>query len=77
MTEPRDEITLTDLRALPPTIGLDTAARLLGIGRTTAQMLARNDKVPVPVLRVGSQYRVPTAPLLRLLGVEDGGAAAG
>lgn len=61
MTEPRDEITLTDLRALPPTIGLDTAARLLGIGRTTAQMLARNDKFPVPVLRVGSQYRVPTA----------------
>lgn len=70
MTEHRPEFAVTDLRTLPPTIGLDTAAVLLGIGRTTAQSLARNDKFPVPVLRVGTLYRVPTAPLLHLLGID-------
>lgn len=64
------EITLADVSKLPPVVDLNTAAMLLGIGRTTAQTLARNDDFPVPVFRAGSVYRVPTAPILRLLGLQ-------
>jgi len=55
---------------LPPILDIVTAGRLLGIGRTTAYQLARNDNFPVPVLRIGASYKVPTAPLLALLGIE-------
>jgi excisionase family DNA binding protein len=33
-------------------------AHLLGIGKTTAYELAQRNELPVPVLRVGRQYRV-------------------
>lgn len=33
-------------------------AHLLGIGTTTAYELAQRNALPVPVLRVGRQYRV-------------------
>ena len=57
-------------RALPPVLDIVTAGRLLGIGRTTAYQLARNGQFPVPVLRIGGGYRVPTAPLLTVLGID-------
>ena len=53
-----------DVRQLPVVIDLQTAARLLGIGRTSAYELVRNDQWPTPVIRIGRQIRVPTAPLL-------------
>lgn len=58
-----------DPSSLPPTLGLEDAARMLGIGRSTAYLLAAQDALPVPVLRIGRSYRVPTAPLLALLGL--------
>ena len=58
-----------ELLALPTTVDLVTAARALGIGRTAAYQLARAGELPVPVLRLGSRYRVPTAALLTALGV--------
>lgn len=58
---------LADLDALPPMLDLLQAATLLGIGRTTAYQLARKGGFPVPVLRIGSSYRVPSAPLRALL----------
>ncbi len=60
---------LPDLGELPPILDLMTAARLLGIGRTTAYQLARHGHFPVPVLRIGASYKIPTAPLLDLLGI--------
>lgn len=60
---------LPDPAALPPTLGLETAGRLLGISRSTAYTLAAQDRFPVPVVRIGRSYRVPTAPLLALLGL--------
>ena len=54
---------------LPPTVGIPQAARYLGISRSTAYALAASGELPVPVLRVGHSYRVPTAPLLELLGL--------
>jgi excisionase family DNA binding protein len=66
------------LSGLPPVVDLATAARMLGIGRTTAYRLARTGTLPCPVFRVGARYRVPTAPLLALLAApgtdEDGGS---
>ncbi|MQA88303.1 MAG: helix-turn-helix domain-containing protein [Streptosporangiales bacterium] len=61
--------TVDDLHNLPPTVDLMTAARALGIGRTKAYELARTDQFPCRVIRIGELYRVPTADLLRLLGV--------
>lgn len=57
----------TQVRALGVSTDLVTAAAILGIGRTTAHTLVRADQFPVPVIRVGRRYRVPVAPILRLL----------
>lgn len=64
-----------DIRALGAATDLVTAAEILGIGRTTAHTLVRADEFPVPVIRVGRRYRVPVAPILRLLGLHDNSAA--
>jgi excisionase family DNA binding protein len=57
------------VRDLPPMLGIADAARYLGISRTTAYSLAAAGELPVPVLRIGHSYRVPTAPLLEVLGL--------
>ena len=57
-----------------PTIDIERAGRLLGIGRNAAyQAAARGD---IPVIRLGpKRLRVPTARLLALLGIESTVAA--
>jgi len=62
--------TRSELLALPVTVDIGTAARALGLGRSTGYELARRDEFPCRVLHVGSSYRVPTAELLRVLGIE-------
>ncbi len=57
------------MEQLPPVLDLPTAARLLGVGRTAAYQLVREDQWPTPIIRVGQLIRVPTAPLLALLGI--------
>lgn len=57
------------IEALPPTIDLLTAAALLGIGRTAAYRLVRENRWPTPVIRAGRLIRVPTAPLLAAIGL--------
>ncbi|GAA2249355.1 hypothetical protein GCM10010430_35050 [Kitasatospora cystarginea] len=64
----------TELLALPAAIDLDTANRAIGLGRSKGYELARRDAYPCRVLRLGKKYRVITADLLRLLGVEAPGA---
>ena len=66
----RDGLTRAELLALPVTVDVPTAARALGLGRSTAYELARRGEFPCRVLRVGRSYRVPTADLMRVLGVE-------
>jgi excisionase family DNA binding protein len=66
----RDGLTLAELLALPATVDVTTAARALGLGRSTAYELARRNELPCRVLHVGSSYRIPTADLLRVLGIE-------
>jgi predicted DNA-binding transcriptional regulator AlpA len=62
-------LSLEDLASLPPTVDLRTAAQILGIGRTAAYALVRAGHWPTPVVRAGRLIRVPTAPLLQLLGI--------
>jgi len=60
-----------DPTTLGPVVDLVTAAELLGIGRTASYQLVRAGQFPVPVLRIGRLIRVPTAPLLQLLGLTN------
>jgi excisionase family DNA binding protein len=55
------------LDRLTALIGLMKAAKLLGIGATTAYKLVRRGEWPTPILRIGRQIRIPTAPLRELL----------
>ncbi|MGP3925246.1 helix-turn-helix domain-containing protein [Streptomyces sp. 8N616] len=56
---------------LPLSVDLRTAARAFGICPATAYKLIRLGSFPCPVLRVGGRYRIPTAYLLRTLGIEE------
>ncbi|MBO2437287.1 helix-turn-helix domain-containing protein [Actinomadura nitritigenes] len=60
-------MTHEELAALPTTTTIETAARALGLGRTRAYQLAREDLFPCKVIRIGTTYRVVTADLLRLM----------
>lgn len=63
------QMTSEQLRTLPTVVDVPTAAAILGIGRTAAYELIRTNRWPTPVLRMGKLIRVPTAPLLELVGV--------
>ncbi|MFH9887258.1 helix-turn-helix domain-containing protein [Streptomyces luteogriseus] len=56
---------------LPLSVDLRTAARAFGICPATAYKLIRLGAFPCPVLRIGGQYRIPTAYMLRTLGIEE------
>ncbi|MFG2248995.1 DNA-binding protein [Spirillospora sp. NPDC048823] len=60
-----------ELAALPTTTTIETAARALGLGRTRAYQLARENHFPCKVIRIGTTYRVVTADLYRLLTVHE------
>jgi predicted DNA-binding transcriptional regulator AlpA len=55
------------IRALGAITDLPTVASIFGLGRALAYELAKNGNFPVPVIRVGSRYRVPVAPILAAL----------
>ena len=55
------------IRALGAVTDLPTAGAIFGLGRAMAYELAKNDDFPVPVIRVGTRYRVPVAPILAAL----------
>ncbi len=59
-----------ELDALPTVVDVPTAARVLGLSRTAAYELIRVGGWPTPVFRLGRLIRIPTAPMLSLLGVE-------
>lgn len=66
--QPQRPSDVIDLTKLSPTVDIVTAAQILGVGRTVAYELVREGAWPTPVLHVGRKIRVPTAPLLVLLG---------
>lgn len=69
MTNASLQMTVEQARSLPPVVDVLTAAAILGIGRTAAYELIRIGQWPTPILRVGKLIRVPSAPLLELVGV--------
>ena len=56
------------VRQLGMTTDLQTAAAILGIGRTLAFDLAKTGHFPVRLLRLGRRVLVPVADLLTYLG---------
>ena len=56
------------VRQLGMTTDLETAADVIGIGRTLAYELAKTGEFPIRLLRLGRRVVVPTADLLRFLG---------
>jgi predicted site-specific integrase-resolvase len=53
-----------------PVVTVEVAARnYLQISSSLAYRLIRNGKFPVPVLKLGRVFRVPRAPLERLVGI--------
>ncbi|WHM36005.1 helix-turn-helix domain-containing protein [Streptomyces sp. BPTC-684] len=62
---------MRELLALPAVVDLRMAAEVLHVGRTKAYELARHGRFPCPLLRIGKTYRVPTAHLIRLVGLPD------
>lgn len=61
--------TINDVLQLGLTTDLETAASILGIGRTKAYEMASDDRFPVRIIKSGRSYRVPVPAILTLLGV--------
>jgi hypothetical protein len=59
---------IPDPQALPPTFPVQTASRILGIGRNRTYDLIKSGDYPVRVIESGGRYRVSRWDLLRYLG---------
>ncbi|MCJ2036391.1 helix-turn-helix domain-containing protein [Methylobacterium sp. J-068] len=57
-----------------PTVGVVLAGRVLGIGKTTAYKA--REAGDIPSIKIGGQYRVPTAKLREMLGLTQAGTTA-
>lgn len=64
-------LSAAEVLALPAAVDLATAARALDLGRTSAYSMAKRGEFPVPLLRLGNQYRARRTDLLELLGIEQ------
>jgi len=62
--------TVERVRQLGMTTDVETAAAVMGIGRTLAYDLVRTGDFPVRLLRLGRRVVVPVPDLLKLLGAE-------
>jgi len=62
-------VRLDEVGQLPVVLGPVQAGRMLGLGRTTTYRLLRQGVFPVPALRAGRTWRVPTAGVLTHLGL--------
>jgi len=69
-------MTRDELLDLPPVVDVPTAADVLGVGRSCAYELVRTGQWPTPVLRLGRLIRVPSEPLLELVGLDKREAAS-
>jgi hypothetical protein len=69
-THGRRRWTPDEVRHLGMTTDLETAEEIIGIGRTLAYDLAKNDSFPVRLLRLGRRVVIPVPDPLRYLGAE-------
>lgn len=68
---PGGPLSFAEVFDLPVSVDLRTAARAFGACPATAYKLVRGGCFPCRVLRPGHRYRVPTADMLRALGIEE------
>jgi hypothetical protein len=61
--------TVERIRSLGAVTDIATAGEIFGLSRSRAYELAQSNSLPVPVLRVGSRYRVSVTAILTALGV--------
>ena len=61
------QLSASELRQLPPVIDVPTAAAVLGVGKGTVYEAIRVGEWPTPILHLGRQIRILTAPLLELV----------
>lgn len=76
MTRP---LSRAELLELPPVINLATLGKVLGLSEPVVRERARRDEfaaLGIRVLHLGAQYRVPTADVLRFLGIDGTEGAA-
>ena len=65
-----------DIRSLGVRVDLVTACQIVvGCGKTRAWELFHRGELPFPALRVGRKVVVPTAHLMKLLGLDEHQAA--
>lgn len=62
--------TVKAVRQLGMTTDVETAAAIIGIGRTLAYDLVRTDEFPVRLIRLGRRVVVPVPDLLKFLGAD-------
>jgi hypothetical protein len=62
--------TAEEVRALGVQTDVETAGSIFGLSTTQAYVAVNNGVFPVDVIKVGRRYLVPTAPILRLLGID-------
>lgn len=70
MTDSRKAVTFAEVFDLPLSLDARTTARAFGVSRTTIYRRIRDGALPVPVLRLGRRYAVPTVAVLQALGIE-------
>ncbi|MGN9778173.1 helix-turn-helix domain-containing protein [Micromonospora sp. H33] len=63
--------TLERIRALGAVTDIATAGEIFGLSRSRAYELARAGTLPVPVIRVGSRYRVSVTAILTVVAATD------
>jgi hypothetical protein len=69
-------MTAAELCALPVTVPLVTAGRAFGLCREQSYDLYHSGSFPVPVIKVGTRYKVSRTELLRVLGIDDAASVA-
>lgn len=67
-------LTLAQIRKLPATVDVETAAAALGVSRSTAYEWLRAGEFPAKTISVRRRHRVITASLLQLLETGNGAA---
>ncbi len=73
-----EPLTRAELLRLPPITNLPTLARALGVSEPVIRerhRLGEIEQLGIRVLRLGSQWRVPTEDILRVLGISRDSAA--
>lgn len=63
--------TIERIRALGAVTDIATTAQIFGLSRSTAYEMAQAGTLPVPVIKIGSRYRVSVTAIIAVLTATD------